>query len=207
MRKILFLILIAGAWLDGHAQSLPKCPEEKPFYEWSGCVGTYNLGENAQYVGEFAAGGPRGRGALISKKGYTLVEGRWFDGVTVDVDGRRWQYASNSDVSHVFVLMSSIKQEGAFRRAWVMHALAEKDGRLNNSLSYQELSKFDCGNERIELLQLTSFSEAWGGGDVTGRLGKEKWEYFLPGSVYAEVAKYVCNYKLAKNKTTPGLPR
>jgi hypothetical protein len=35
MQKLLFVLLISGAWLDSHAQSLPQCPEEKPPITWS----------------------------------------------------------------------------------------------------------------------------------------------------------------------------
>ena len=62
MRKILLFILIAGAWLDSHAQSLPKCPEEKPEFLWDNCVGTSVFPGNAlTYVGGFKKGDFSGR--------------------------------------------------------------------------------------------------------------------------------------------------
>jgi hypothetical protein len=196
MRKILFFILIAGAWLDGHARSLPQCPEEKPFYEWSGCVGIFNYGESVQYVGEFAAGGPRGRGALISEKGYALVDGRWVDGLTVEAAGGRWRYVANADGVYFFVLMSSIKQEGALRRAWVMRTFREPDAETK-WLSGRELTRFDCSNERYQQVQSSLFSGVWGDGELLDSFGESKWKYFQPGTVYGNVAEYACGYKLA----------
>ena len=195
MIRLVIVLLLATAWLDSHAQSLPECSEEKPFYEWSGCVGTYTYPDGTQYVGGFASGENRGRGALISAKGYTLVDGRWLNETTVDVKGSQWRWVANSTDVHFFILISSIKQEGAFRRAWIMRSLTQPDAE--KWLSGRTLSRFDCSNERTQLLQASFFSGVWGEGKILASdYEATNWSYVAPGTVFESVAKYVCGYKL-----------
>jgi hypothetical protein len=195
MIRLVIVLLLAAAWLDSHAQSLPECSEEKPFYEWSGCVGTYTYPDGTQYVGGFASGESRGRGTLISAKGHTLVDGRWLDDVTVDSGGGRWRYVSDGSKAYFFVLINSIRQEGAFRRAWLMTAYKEPNPKYG-WLSARELSRFDCGNERYQVVQASNYAGSWGEGDLLDSFGQGEWKYTQPGTVFADVAQYVCGYKL-----------
>jgi len=218
MTRIVVAIVIAFAWLDGYAQSsLPPCPTDTSVV-WTDCFGTYNFPdfgsytgefendqyhgtgsfvfEGFKYVGSFRQGRRFGQGSLISAKGYTIVEGRWLDDVTVDVNGTRWVHTASSvdGLTHWFISSESIKQEGALRRAWT--TVSYPAPRDNKTLSQKVLYKFDCSDERTILLTATSYSGAFGFGNALSQSDEGKWNYVSPNSVMSIVMKYVCDYKL-----------
>lgn len=194
MSRIIVAILIAFAWLDGHAQSsLPPCKADSPY--WTNCFGTYTNESGTEYAGGWKDNQQYGKGSLISPKGYTFVEGFWRDDKTVDRDDLRWFWAGSSSKASVFVLSKSIKQVGAFRRAWVMWAAAEPDEKFR-WLSFRQLQNFDCINERSQVLSSTEYSGSFGSGDVLSSSDEEKWGYVGPNTMHATVMKYVCNHKL-----------
>jgi len=102
VNRILFAFLLAAAWIDGHAQSsLPPCPTDTSVV-WTNCFGTFTNESGIQYVGGFKNDARYGQGSLISAKGYTLVEGFWWDNTSVDVDGLQWKYVSANDEMYFF---------------------------------------------------------------------------------------------------------
>ncbi|MBM3339267.1 MAG: hypothetical protein FJY62_04665 [Betaproteobacteria bacterium] len=198
MSRILFAFLLAAAWIDGHAQSsLPPCPTDTSVV-WTNCFGTYTVEIGVQYVGGFKNDERYGQGSLISAKDYTLVEGFWRDDNSVDVDGLQWKAVSATDKLYYFVLSQSIKQDGAFRRAWLMRAYKQpvKEYRW---LSARELWRVDCGNERSQMVSASVFSGSWGSGQILNTFDESNWDYVEPGTAFSDVMKYVCDYK-----PTPG---
>ena len=222
MSRIFFILLLAAAWIDGHAQSsLPPCPTDTSVV-WTNCFGTYIWPDGAKYVGEYKDGKrngqgtmtsrsgmkyigeykqdePNGQGAFISAKGYPIAFGDWLNEETVVTPGGRWFWAGNSDYTSVFVLTESIRQDGMFRRVWVINAFSERNLE-GGFLSTRGLEKFDCADERIQLVTQTNFSGAFATGDVLASLDEGEWTFVPPGTAYSAVVKYVCDYKLAPSK-------
>ena len=188
MHRFLFAILVVFVWLDAHAQSsLPPCPTVKSAV-WTNCFGeiqlsdgtryagewkgnkyhgegTYRYSNGATYIGMYRVGKPFGQGSWISPEGHTLVEGVWTDDVTVETAGGQWRYAAESNDNVWFVLTRSVKNEGAFRRAWIMRA-DFKPSATTRALSSRSLEKFDCVNERSQPMTTTAHSGPFGSGDT-----------------------------------------
>lgn len=217
--RIFLALLLAAAWLDGHAQSsLPPCPTGTSS-EWTDCLGTYAFSNGDRYTGEykngkhdglgtytwangvkhiglFRNGSKHGLGSLISRKGYTLVEGAWLED-DVYLGDMPWRYVavSTDGTDHHFVLTQSIRQDGALRRAWIMTALSEPHQR-GKWRSVRALIKFDCDDERYLSVTQTAWSGAFGTGEESASLGESNWEYVAPGTTMSPILKHVCNYKL-----------
>ena len=195
MTRIVVAVLIVFAWLDARAQSsLPPCPSDTPA-DWTNCFGTFTYENGIQYVGSWKDNKPYGQGSLISSKGYTFVEGFWRDNRTIDVNNLQWTWLGTSNDFSVFVLPESIKQVGAFRRAWVMWANAEP--RPNSSiLSTRRLENFDCVNDSQQYLSSSAHIGSFGSGTTVYSTNEGERGYVAPGTVLAIVMKYVCEYKL-----------
>jgi hypothetical protein len=199
MHRPFFAFLVATAWLNGQAQSsLPPCPEDASV-TWTNCLGTYRAPSGHQYAGSFKNDERHGQGALISRQGYTLVEGVWRDDLTVDTTGGRWRVIGYTDGGVYFVLTNSIRQEGVFRRAWTMMAYEEPHPKYR-WLSGRELSKFDCANERYQMLQATLYAGSWGSGEILDSFDEGEWKYLAPGTAFERVAKYICNHDFTDKK-------
>jgi hypothetical protein len=220
MIRLVIVLLLATAWLDGHTQSsLLPCPEDASSNR-TNCFGTLTFPSGEQYVGEFRDGkfngegtytysdGQKyvgsfrnnnffGQGTLISPKGYTIVEGIWRD-LTVSKAGTQWTLVTSTlDGSDTyFVLPQSIRKDGALRRAWLLVAYGSPQPR-NNGLSRKALYQFDCLNERSLLKTSTTYGGVFGDGEVLDSLDEGRWTYVTPDSVFSFVSKYVCGYKLA----------
>ena len=199
MSRIFISLLLATAWIDGHAQSsLPPCPDE-PFDQWSNCSATWTFPDDSKYSGGWKDDKQYGRGSLISPQGYTIVEGIWRDDRTVMTSGVRWYLAGYAAESRFFVSMESIRQDGAFRRAWVMSAYYEPITE-NRWLSARALHKFDCLDQRQLTMTITLFSGSFGSGESSGTVDNDQWKYVPPGTGFFDVMKYVCDYKLTPKK-------
>jgi len=195
MSRIFIALLLATAWLDGHAQSsLPPCPAE-PLANWTDCFGTYTFDDGAQYVGGYKDNAQFGSGALISPKGHLLVAGVWKNDRTVTVSGSRWFLVSRSGIGVTFVAMDSIREEESMRRVWVMATLNEPMTQFK-TLSIRNLLKFDCPNERFQTVSANSFAGPFGSGDTSPSWTDEKWQYVAPGSAFAPLLRFVCDYQL-----------
>ena len=200
MRSFFLVILVAAAWPTADAQSsLPPCPEDSPV-AWTNCFGSFTWDNGTTYTGEWKDDKYYGQGSLISHKGYILAEGTWRDD-TVATSGGRWKRVASSANFSLFVLMDSIRQEGAFRRAWTVRAYNEpqQDYRW---LSAKSLERFDCADERVQVISATLFSGPFGSGAPSplDSLGKAEWSYVPPGSAFESLMKNVCGYKLPNNK-------
>jgi hypothetical protein len=198
MRSFFLVILIAAAWPTADAQSsLPPCPNDSSIV-WTNCSGVAAWDHGTAYIGEWKDDKRYGQGSLISPKGHTLAEGIWRDD-TVATSGGRWRLVAVTETHALFVLMDSIRQEGAFRRAWTVRAYNEphQDYRW---LSAKTLERFDCADERVQVISATLFSGPFGSGAPLDSLGKTEWSYVPPGSAFESVMKNVCGYKLPNNK-------
>ena len=118
---------------------------------------------------------------------------------TVVTLGGRWFWAGNSGYSSVFVLTESIRQDGMFRRAWVINAYSERNLE-GGFLSARGLKEFDCADERIQNVTQTNFSGAFATGDTLASMDEGEWTFVAPGTAYSAVMKYVCDYKLTPGK-------
>ena len=161
--------------------------------------GTYTFANGAKYVGRYRDGEQNGQGALISAEGYTFVEGIWQDERQISVGGIRWYRASENDTVIFFVQPQSIRQEGAFRRAWLMAAYSAPNLELK-VLSLRQLMKLDCVDERFQYLTTTAHSGSFGSGTILHSADESNWQYAPPGTVIHGVMKYVCDYKLTPIK-------
>lgn len=225
MSRTIFAIIFAAALMDTHAQSsLPPCETATPSF-WTDCFGNYTDPSGDNYVGEFKnnmyhgagnytfAKGHKfvgmfregvlfGQGSLISNSGYTIVEGNWADRV-VSVGETHWLYTGGNDdgSSYYFVALSSIRLEGALRRAWVIVGHSRPNLKTK-SLSFRTLNKFDCIDDRYLTLTETQFSGAFATGNVLASFDGEsfKWEYAAPNTVFSFVLRAVCEYDLNTRK-------
>lgn len=65
MIQIFFALLLAAAWVDGHAQSLQStCDAGTPRNQWTNCKGESSDADGRKYVGEFRDGRFHGWGTL-----------------------------------------------------------------------------------------------------------------------------------------------
>lgn len=194
MSRIVLALLFSVAWLDARAQpALPPCSGE-PLANWTDCFGTFTFEDGMRYDGGYKDNFQFGIGALSSLKGHLLVAGFWQDDRLVTVSGNRWFLASRSGVGVTFVAVDSIREEGSFRRAWVMAALNEPMSQ-RKTLSIRSLLKFDCPNERYQTITANSFAGPFGSGDTSPSWTSEKWEYVAPGSAVAPLLGFVCGYE------------
>jgi len=197
--RIFIALLLATAWIDGHAQSsLPPCPTDTSVV-WTNCHGTFTYPSGAKYVGTFKDDAYNGHGKLISAKGFALAEGMWIDNYTVVSAGTPWRYVSDGGGVIFFVATQSIRQEGVFRRAWVMRGYDEVEPEFR-WLSVRSLEKVDCVNERTQRMSSTAHDGPFGSGNVLDTFGEREWQYVAPGTTYAGVAKFICDYKLTPKK-------
>lgn len=155
--------------------------------------GTLTLADGGKHVGDFKDGALSGVGAFISAKGYTIVAGTWRD-EDVETESGRWRFAASTS-SNWFVLTKSIRQEGGFRRAWVMFGENQPNPQTGH-LSARALIQFDCVNERSRLAEVTFFSGSFGIGEILGSHRDDTWSYVAPGTANSTVMTYVCNRKL-----------
>jgi hypothetical protein len=224
MNRIVLAFLLATAWVEAHAQSpLPPCPGSpadtvRKVADWSGCVGLLTIGGDTydgewhngfgagqgvttfaegvlKYVGGHFLNSSFGRGSLLSSKGYTIVEGDWNGDFTVTVDELKWRKVGSTTATTWFVLSNSIKQEGAFRRAWIMRGYHEPHPNTG-WLSVRQLTQFDCKNERYLVIKARGFSGSWGSGNQLDEVDGTKWDYVEPVGPLQATMKYVCEFEI-----------
>jgi hypothetical protein len=198
MRSFFLVIFIAASWPDALAQSsLPPCATDSSVV-WTNCVGSILRDDGGGYTGGWKDDKWYGQGLLISPKGNTLAEGVWRDDI-VAISGVRYKYVDATEEQSFFVLIGSIRQEGTFRRAWQVNAYNEPQVNFG-WMSGKLLKRFDCTNERTQLITASFFSESFGTGELMHSFGEAAWEYVYPNSAGESLMKYVCGYKLPKNK-------
>ena len=79
MNRIVFLLLLATAWLDAHAQSsLPQCQGATAV--WNQCYGEIKFSDGESYRGGFRNGKPHGKGV------YTWSDGQRYQGEFLNGD-------------------------------------------------------------------------------------------------------------------------
>jgi hypothetical protein len=109
----------------------------------------------------------------------------------------------------VFLDASSIKVRDRYLTAWVMRNYATPQTDAASRKDYTsviELQAFDCGAEKISLLDQTLYEGSRGSGAVvrsTDYNTKQEvsWSYVIPGSIGATTLTAVCNRSSRKPAT------
>ncbi len=106
---------------------------------------------------------------------------------SVPASATDWVLVDESDEANYFVDRSSIRQSGAYKRAWT------KMEALNRSTPYQAfiiLHEYDCRNLRARKVQYSVFH--WGGGLAARFPGEMEWDYVIPDTLVGSGLQYVC---------------
>ena len=107
-----------------------------------------------------------------------------------NVEAQQWIPLGETESSITYVDAGSIKKNGNYRRAWL---LQDRNTPQEGVLSFRALSEYDCQNERLRDISLTSHSKNMAAGDVsTLRSEPGPWKYPAPGTVLESIFKYVC---------------
>jgi hypothetical protein len=104
-----------------------------------------------------------------------------------------WIFVSSTtdDTIRIYVDFSTKKKVGGYIRVW---SLMDKNKTGEKVRSYKVLEEFDCSLDRNRVIQMSSYSEPMGNGNVINSLGGDNpWNYITPGSVEAGKFRRVCN--------------
>ena len=104
-----------------------------------------------------------------------------------------WIFVSSStdDTIKIYIDFSTKKKVGRYIRVW---SLMDKNKTGEKIRSYKVLEEFDCSLDRIRVIQMSSYSEPMGSGNVIDSLGgNNAWNYITPGTVEAGKFRRVCN--------------
>lgn len=103
-----------------------------------------------------------------------------------------WVKVSVSDTSIFYIDPASIRKDGNLRKVWRITDLKQrhKDGEM----SIRGLDEYDCKEERLRFLALSSHSETMAGGETlwSKNYSDGEWQAIPPGSTVARVLKIVC---------------
>jgi hypothetical protein len=127
VRKLLLVIVVAVAWLDGHAQSaLPPCPMDVAPTKWTACVGTLKT-KSGTYEGEFRNGLYEGRGKFTVSLSFLF---RMTNPENWSYEGD-WVQGQRNGKGQSF--LESVELLGGGRTRLVMFAGEWKDGKRHGS--------------------------------------------------------------------------
>jgi hypothetical protein len=104
-----------------------------------------------------------------------------------------WTFVSSTadNTLSVYVDFSTKKKVGGYIRVW---SLMDKNKTSEKVRSFIVLEEFDCSLDRNRVIQMSSYSEPMGKGNVINSLGgNNPWNYITPGSVEARKFRMVCN--------------
>lgn len=91
----------------------------------------------------------------------------------------------------VYIDPSSIRKEGYFRKAWLLHDYKQKDS--GGVMSRRGLFEYDCKDERFRNLTHSSHLEPMAkGAALFSDSNPGKWDYIPPDSSAATIIKFVC---------------
>ena len=106
MSRIFVALLLVTLWPDGQAQSsLPRCPADKPVFQWTDCVASITFPDGEEFFGEYQDGKRNGMGRYTFKDGGQYV-GQWRDGKR---DGEGIRYKPDGTIQS-----SGLWKDGAF---------------------------------------------------------------------------------------------
>jgi hypothetical protein len=98
---------------------------------------------------------------------------------------------SNDDTVKIYVDFSTKKKIGGYMRVWSLTDSTRTDIKM---VSFKVLEEYDCGLDRIRVLQMTAYSGRMGGGNVLNTSkGDNSWNYITPSTVEERLFKKICN--------------
>jgi hypothetical protein len=107
-----------------------------------------------------------------------------------NVDAQQWIPVGETENSVTYIDAGSIKKIGNYRRAWL---LQDRNTQKEGTLSFRALSEYDCQNERLRDISVTSHSKNMAAGDASSvRSEPGPWKYPAPGTVLESIFTYVC---------------
>ena len=102
-----------------------------------------------------------------------------------------WVKVDETDEVVIYVDPATIRKDGNLRRIWEMQDLKARD--LDGSLSRRALSEYDCKEERLRLLSLSTHSGQMAMGKIIITVSPSgKWDYAAPGTSGQTMLKFVC---------------
>jgi hypothetical protein len=102
-----------------------------------------------------------------------------------------WVKLGETDEATFYIDPATIRKEGNLRRVWEMQDLKQK-GR-NGQLSFRARTEYDCNQDRIRILSLSTHSELMGSGKTLSRGSHPlEWEDIPPGTYFEAILKIVC---------------
>ena len=103
-----------------------------------------------------------------------------------------WVVYAESEQTTFYFDPATIRKEGNMRRVWVLQDLRKPD-KVGGEMSVRARMEYDCKNERIRTLGLSTHSEPMTGGTVL-ELGGEKqnWRAIAPETVTETIFNIVC---------------
>jgi hypothetical protein len=106
-------------------------------------------------------------------------------------DLAEWVKVSESDTSIHYIDPDSIRKDGNLRKMWQITDLKQREE--GGVMSWRALHEYDCKEERLRLLSLSSHSNPMAGGVMLGSDDDPStWDAIPPGSILARVLKRVC---------------
>jgi hypothetical protein len=102
-----------------------------------------------------------------------------------------WVLFSETDTSTFYYDPATIRKDGHIRRVWQLGDLStrHKDGEMSSRYRVE----YDCKQERMKFLGLTTHSEPMASGTVLKTLGESKdWNEVPPRTVLEIIFKIVC---------------
>jgi hypothetical protein len=104
----------------------------------------------------------------------------------------KWVVYAESEETTFYFDPATIRKEGNMRRVWVLQDLRKPD-KVGGEMSVRARNEYDCKNERIRTLGLSTHSEPMARGTVL-ELGGEKqnWREIAPETVNETIFNIVC---------------
>ncbi len=87
---------------------------------------------------------------------------------------------------------ATIRKNGNLRRIWQLNDLKERS--RNGLLSVRFLVEYDCKEERLRTLSVTSFSGPMATGEIIiSNNDADQWQYAAPGTLGDYTIKFICS--------------
>jgi hypothetical protein len=102
-----------------------------------------------------------------------------------------WVMYGEHDTATFYYDPATIRKDGNMRRVWDLTNLSNRN--KNGVMSYRSQNEYDCKQERLRNLALSTHSKLMAGGEVlvTGG-GENNWTAIPPGTILEKLLKIVC---------------
>lgn len=103
-----------------------------------------------------------------------------------------WTKVTESDEANFYIDLSTLRQDGSFRKVWTV-----QDSKSLKELSVKSLRmyyEYDCKEERVKILAISTHSESMLGGEIlfTGGADPSGWRAIPPATALETMLKTVC---------------